>query len=271
VSLLVKILVGVALAYGALLAAAFFGQRKLMYFPDRERVSPRSVGLMQVEDLEIAAPDGARVMAWHGRAKAGQPTLLYFHGNGGSLADRAPRIERFMGEGWGVFMMTYRGYGGSTGSPTEVDNVADAKRAYDLLVARGCDPGTIFIYGESLGTGIAVQLAVEKAAAGLILDAPYTSTVAVAALRFPFLPVGRFLLDRYESARRIGGVTMPVLVLHGALDGVIPVVMGREMARLASEPKRYVEFPKGGHSDLYIGENQALDVVRAWVRGIVGR
>ncbi len=265
-SLLMKILIGLALVYAAVLAAAYFGQRKLMYFPSRERVTPQAAGLPQVEELEIAAPDGARVIAWHGRAKAGQPTLLYFHGNGGSLAARSVRIERFMAEGWGVFMMTYRGYGGSTGSPTEAHNVADAKRAYDQLVQRGSDPQSIFIYGESLGTGVAVQVAMEKPAAGLILDAPYTSTVDVAALRFPFLPVRPYVLDRYDNASRIGRLRMPLLVLHGALDGVIPVAMGREMARLAPEPKRYVEFPKGSHTDLYIGENQALDQVRAWIR-----
>ena len=268
-ALYVKILAGVVIAYALLVAAAYFGQRKLMYFPDRVRTLPAAAGLVGVDALEIAAPDGARVVAWHGRAKAGQPTLLYFHGNGGSLAARVPRIERFMAEGWGVFMMTYRGYGGSTGSPTEADNVADAKRAYDMLVARGVDPRAIFLYGESLGTGVAVQVALEKAAAGLILDAPYTSTVDVAAMRFPMLPVRPFVLDRYDSASRIGQLRMPVLILHGALDQIIPVPMGRALARLAPEPKRYVEFPNGGHSDLYLEGNNALAPVRAWVKGVL--
>jgi hypothetical protein len=265
-SLPLKVVFSLGLAYALILAAAYVAQRRLMYFPDRTRTPPAAIGLASVEELEIPAPDGVHVVAWHGRARPGAPTILYFHGNGGSLAARTPRIERFMAEGWGVFMMTYRGYGGSTGSPTEIDNVADAKRAYDTLIARGTDARAIILYGESLGTGVATQVALDKPAAGLILDAPYTSTVDVAAQRFPFLPVRPFLIDRYDTASRIARVRMPVLVLHGARDGVIPVTMGREIARLASEPKRYVEFPSGGHSDLYLAPNDALTAVRNWVR-----
>ncbi len=267
-STLQKLLITFTVVYALILAAAYFAQRKLMYFPDRARTSPQSIGLAHIEELEIAAPDGTRVVAWHGRAKPGQPTLLYFHGNGGSLAARQPRFERFMAEGWGIFMMTYRGYGGSTGSPTEVDNVADAMRAYDTLVARGAAPAAIILYGESLGSGVAVQVALEKPAAGLILDAPYTSAVDVASMRFPYLPVRPFLHDQYDSASRIARVRMPVLVLHGTRDGVIPVAMGREIARLAPDPKRYVEFPNGQHSDLYLAPNDALATVRDWVRGL---
>ena len=146
----------------------------------------------------LKTPDGARLVAWYGKAKPGQPTLLYFHGNAGSLAVRAERIRRFMDEGWGVYMMTYRGYGGSTGSPSETANVADARLAYGALVQEGVDPASIILYGESLGTGVAVRLATERPAGGLILDAPYTSIVEVAAQAYPFLPVRYFLKDRYE-------------------------------------------------------------------------
>ena len=115
----IKLAVGLAAAYGAIGFAGFLGQRKLMYFPDRHRTLPADVGLADVQERTIETPDGARVVAWYGRARPGRPTLLYFHGNGGSLSIRAPRIARFMNEGWGVYMMTYRGYGGSTGSPSE--------------------------------------------------------------------------------------------------------------------------------------------------------
>src|SRR5690348_7422876 len=148
----IKLLLGLALAYVLAVAAGYFAQRRLMYFPDVARVQPSEAGLAGVEERVLKTPDGERVVAWYGRARPGQPTLLYFHGNGGSLSIRAERIRRFMAEGWGVYMMTYRGYGGSTGSPTEVSNVADARLAYGALVHEGVDPASIVLYGESLGS-----------------------------------------------------------------------------------------------------------------------
>ena len=261
----IKLLLGVAAAYVLVAVAGYFAQRKLMYFPDRARVQPAEAGLANVEERVLKTPDGARVIAWYGKARPGQPTLLYFHGNGGSLAVRAERVRRFMAEGWGVYMMTYRGYGGGTGSPTENNNVADARLAHGALVLEGVAPSSIILYGESLGTGIATRLAVERPAAGLILDSPYTSIVDVAAQAYPFLPVRLFLMDRYETSKYIGNVKVPLLILHGERDGVVPVAMGRELFQLANEPKRLVVFPNGGHSNLYIDGNNALDAVRRWI------
>ncbi|MBX9590588.1 MAG: lysophospholipase [Hyphomonadaceae bacterium] len=261
----IKLLLGVAAAYVLVALAGYFGQRKLMYFPDRERVQPGQVGLAAVEERVLKTPDGARVIAWYGKARPGQPTLLYFHGNGGALSVRAERIRRFMAEGWGVYMMTYRGYGGSTGRATEVANVADARLAYGALVLEGVPPTSIILYGESLGTGIATRIAVERQVAGLILEAPYTSIVDVAAQAYPFLPVRALLTDRYETTKYIAHVKVPLLILHGARDGVVPVMMGRELARLANEPKRLVVFPDGRHSNIYVDGNNALAAVRQWI------
>ena len=136
-SLLVKLAVFALCAYAAILLAAYLGQRRLMYFPDRAYTRPAEVGLMDVEERVLKTPDGARVITWYGKAQPGKPTLLYFHGNAGSLAVRAERIRRFMNEGWGVCMMSYRGYSGSKGSPTETANVADARLAYGALVQDG--------------------------------------------------------------------------------------------------------------------------------------
>jgi uncharacterized protein len=264
--MLTKLVLGTLAGVFSVVAVAYFAQRRLLYFPDRARVDPTSIGLAAVMEYAISAPDGAVIVSWWGKARPRQPTLLYFHGNGGALVDRKPRIERYMAEGWGIFMMAYRSYGGSTGSPTEPDNVADGIRAFDALVAGGVRAGDIVVYGESLGTGVATQVAVARPdAAGLILDAPYTSTADVGALRYPFLPVQRAMHDKYETKHHILKMTRPLLVLHGTLDEVIPVAMGREVARLAREPKTFVEFPSGGHSDLYINGNTALDHVRAFI------
>jgi fermentation-respiration switch protein FrsA (DUF1100 family) len=264
-SVWIKVLLGAAAIYLLIGGAGYLAQRKLMYFPDRARVSPASVGLATVEERVLKTPDGEQVIAWYGKPQPGQPTLLYFHGNGGSLSIRAERIRRFMAEGWGVYMMTYRGYGGSTGSPTEVHNVADARLAYGALVHEGVAPKSIIAYGESLGTNIAVRIAAEREVGGLILDAPYTSIVDVAAGAYPFLPVRYFLTDRYETARYMASVKVPLLILHGERDGVIPVAMGKDLYRLANQPKRIALFPQGGHSNLYVDGNNAIEVVRAWV------
>ena len=266
-SLWIKLALGAVAVYAAVGLAAYLGQRKLMYFPDRVHRLPTEVGLTAVVERVIETSDGARIIAWYGKARPEKPTLLYVHGNGGSLAGRASRFARFMDEGWGVYMMTYRGYSGSTGSPSEAANVADARRAYQALVREGVPPRSIVVYGESLGSGIAVRLAAEVPVGGVILDAPYTSIVDVAAQAYPFLPVRLFLIDRYETTRYIADLEAPLLILHGARDGVVPVAMGRELARLAPEPKRLVVFPKGRHNDLYARGNNAIEVIRTWIDG----
>jgi fermentation-respiration switch protein FrsA (DUF1100 family) len=264
-SLLLKIAVFALCAYAAVLLAAYLGQRRLMYFPDAERVPPAEEELTGVAERVLKTPDGQRLVAWYGKARPGEPTILYFHGNAGGLADRAPRVQRFMGEGWGVYMLAYRGYAGSSGSPSETANVSDARLAYGALVEEGVDPASIIIYGESLGTGVAVRLATERPAAGLILDAPYTSIVEIAARAYFYLPVRYMLTDRYETRKYIAQVHMPLLILHGERDAVIPVANGRELLQLANEPKRLATFPNAGHSDIYVNGNPALDAVRDWI------
>jgi uncharacterized protein len=267
-SMLAKLAAFLLCAYAVVLLAAYLGQRRLMYFPDPQRVAPGEAGLIGVCERIVKTPDGERLVAWYGKARPGAPTILYFQGNAGGLAARAPRIQRFMEEGWGVFMLAYRGYAGSTGRPTEAANVADAGLAYAALTREGVAPATIILYGESLGTGVAARLATEQTAAGLILDAPYTSIVDVAAGAYPYLPVRYVLKDRYETASYLGKVHMPLLILHGERDQVIPVAMGRELFRVANEPKQLATFPAAAHSDIYADGNRALDTVRQWIAGL---
>jgi fermentation-respiration switch protein FrsA (DUF1100 family) len=261
--LLVKLAVGSLVALAVVMIGARVIERLLMYAPTTERVPPRQTGLTGVEEVEIATGDGHTVLAWHGRAAPGQPTLLYFHGNGGSLANRAERIRKYMEFGRGVFMMTYRGYGGSTGWPSERVNVADAERAYDALVASGVAAEDIILYGESIGTGVAVQVAGKRDVAGIILDAPYTSVLDVAVIFYPYLPVRTFLRDRYETVAHISKVKVPLLIVHGEADRVIPVEMGRAVYRAASEPKELVTIPRAGHSDH--GLFGSFDAIQSWI------
>jgi fermentation-respiration switch protein FrsA (DUF1100 family) len=259
---ILKFLMYVAIAYLVIVAVAYFAQRRFTYFPNGARVAPAEAGLQGVTEVEMTAPDGARIIAWYAPAPPGQPTLLYFHGNGGGLANRAMRLARYRDAGFGVFMMSWRGYSGSTGRPTEVDNVADARRAYEHLIALGLTPSDIILFGESLGTGVAVQIAAAVPVAGVILDAPYTSIVEVGAQAYPFLPLRWLMVDRYESDQHIAAINAPLLILHGARDPVIPLEMGKRMHTRAREPKRIVVFPEGRHVDL--DTYGAVDVVRDW-------
>jgi uncharacterized protein len=247
---------------------AYFGQRKLIYFPDRTRVPPAELGLVGVEERILKTPDGERLVVWYAKAKPGEPTLLYFHGNGGGLKDRAERIRLFMNEGWGVYMMAYRGYAGSSGSPTEVANVADARLAYGALQLEGVTAEATIAYGESLGSNVAARIAVERRVGGLILEAPYTSITKLGSETYPFLPVDLLLIDRYDTDRVIAQVKVPLLVMHGARDRTVPLAMGREIARLANEPKRLVVLADAGHNNLYFDGNNALGIVRDWLRGL---
>lgn len=238
-------------------------QRHLMYFPDTAYFTPEAAGLSGVSELVLDTPDGARVIAWYAKAASGQPTILYFHGNAGSLETRNERIKKYMARGLGVFMMTYRGFGGSSGSPSETANVADAMLAFNTLTGAGVDPLDVIVYGESLGTGVAVQVAAEKRVAGLVLDAPYTSMVDLAALHYPYIP-GRWLMtDRYETRAHIGRVTAPLLVMHGERDTIVPVAMGREVHALAPGPKTLKTFPGAGHDDHY--KFGSYDTLYAWI------
>ena len=269
-ALILKIAVGMALAVGLLALLVPRVERRLMYFPNTFYVTPAEAGLAGVEERLLATADGAHVMAWFAPPKPGRPTVLYFHGNAGALDSRFARFERYMADGVGVFMMTYRGFAGSSGSPSEAANVADAKLAYDTLAGLGVDPADIVVYGESLGTGVATQVAAARPVGGLVLEAPFTSMVDLAALHYPLLArVGRiFMRDRYDTRAHIVSVTAPLLIIHGEADGIIPVAMGRELHGLAAGPKTIRTFPGAGHADHVMFGSQ--EVVLEWIGSLKG-
>jgi fermentation-respiration switch protein FrsA (DUF1100 family) len=174
--------------------------------------------------------------------------VLYFHGNGGALRLRADRFKKLAAGGIGLIGVSYRGYGGSTGQPTEAGLIEDARAAYAFAAARY--PGRIAAWGESLGTGVAIALAAEKPVSRLILEAPYSSTVDIAAAQYWFLPVRLLMKDQFRSDLRIARVTAPVLIIHGDADRIIPIQYGQRLFSLIPGKKRMVRFPGGGHNDL---------------------
>jgi hypothetical protein len=251
-----------ALAVGAL----FFAQRSLLYPGSGQVTNAAQAGLAGiVEDVVLATPDGERLVAWWKPPEIGRAVVIYFHGNGGSLWNRRDRARALAATGRGLLMVSYRGYSGSTGTPSEEGLRIDARTAYDF-VAKPYEPSRIVLYGESLGTGVAVRLAAEREVGGLILDAPYTSTAAVAAARFPFVPVSLLMRDQYRSAEIIGNVKAPILIMHGTADRVIPFAFGEELHAAAPEPKRFVRFEGQGHTTLL--EQGGLAEVDAFLKPI---
>jgi hypothetical protein len=193
----------------------------------------------------------------------GQPTILYFQGNGDTLGYRAERMRLFAAEGYGVLMLAWRGYSGSTGEPSERAAFADAALAYTTLRSEGVEPSDIVLYGESLGTNIATRIALAYEARALILEAPYPSMVEAWRQFAPILPVGRILRDRFDTLAVIGGLRLPLLVIHGERDRMVGFRLGRRVFVAAPEPKRFVGFPEAGHTNLY--RHGAIDAVRRFI------
>lgn len=259
-----KILMGILLsilgAYGVLAAALYFGQRALMYHPP-EKIArpPASVGFPQASIARIKTADGEQIVTWFVPPKEGKPIVLFFHGNAEILAWRAERFKKLTANGIGLLGVSFRGYGGSTGSPTEAGLIADGEAAYKFAAARYSEK-RIAIWAYSLGSGVGVRLAAAHPAAKLVLEAPYTSAVDVAAALYPFVPVRWMMHDQFHSIDYIKDVHAPLLVLHGERDRVVPIAFGEELFAAANEPKRFVRFPEGGHVNL--DDFGAAEIVR---------
>jgi fermentation-respiration switch protein FrsA (DUF1100 family) len=251
--------------YVGLVAVMYLAQRALMYFPYTARMTPQEADFPQAQEIMLRAADGTNVIAWLVPPQENNPLVLYFHGNGGSVAHRVARFRKLIDDGTGLVALSYRGYGGSEGSPTEEGLIADARAAYDFARTRYPD-ARIVLWGESLGTGVAVAIAAEKDVAAVILEAPFTSAADVAFSAYPFLPVSLLMKDQFRSDARIGKVTAPVLIMHGERDRVVPFRLGERLFAMANEPKRFVRFPDGGHEDL--DRYDHLNAARAFLSGL---
>jgi fermentation-respiration switch protein FrsA (DUF1100 family) len=247
-------------AYALITAYMYATQRSHQYFPGRQGLSASAVGLVGVEDLKLTSKDGETLQAWYSEAKQGKATILYLQGNGGEISDRPQRFATYQAAGYGVFFLSYRGYGASTGSPSEQGLVNDARAAYDWLVARGLKPEDILLVGESLGSGVAVQLAAERPIKALALEAPFSSAANVAASAYWWLPVRLLMKDKFDSFAFIGKVKAPLLITHGDLDGVVPLSEGQSLFALANEPKEMVVVPGGTHGSIFELETWAREI-----------
>ncbi len=240
-----------AVVYGVLLTCLFLFQRRILFRPDTTPPGLDRVAVPGLRAMSVPTADGLALLAWYlPPATADGPVVLHLHGNAGHIGHRAYRLEPLRQLGWGVMLLEYRGFGGNPGRPSEAGLLADARAGRAALEAMGVAAERLILWGESLGSGLAVRLAAERPAAALLLEAPYTSIAAMARLRYPFVPVGSLLLDHFDSLSVIAQVRAPVLVLHGGRDRLIPVTMGRALFAAAPEPKRLWIAEMAGHVDL---------------------
>jgi uncharacterized protein len=238
------------LLYGGGLAFLFFKQRSMLFpIPPVGRTAPDAAGLPEAEEQVLTTADAEKIIIWHVPAKPGHPVVLFFPGNGDFLAGRVSRFKGITDDGTGLVALSYRGYAGSSGAPSEQGLLQDAAAAYAFTAAR-YDPARIVAWGFSLGTGVATALGAEQKIGKLILESPYTSTVDVASSLLRIVPVSLLMRDQFHSDQRIARVTVPLLIMHGSDDPAIPIRFGERLFALAHEPKQFVRFAGGGHENL---------------------
>jgi uncharacterized protein len=248
---LVTILLLAMAIYASIVFLAYSFQERLLFHPRSVRVDPTTVSGLPIgmKEIQLKSEDGEELIAWYLPAKAGKPTILFFDGNGGHLPWSLLRWQKIAALDMGVFALAYRGYSGSSGRPSEAGLHRDAVAGYEWL-ARQVNSKDIIIHGSSLGSGVAIKLAVNRSVRALVLEAPYMSIADVASRRLWFLPVRLLLRNTFLSSDWIAGVKVPILIIHGDNDNTIPISQGKDIFELANQPKWFVEFTGAGHNDL---------------------
>lgn len=238
-------------AYLLTLAYLYFMQTSIIFKPGGP--DPFAMDHTPFQAFVYQTPMGLKERGLWFPPDKDHPVIVYFHGNAGNIGTRLGRARKYLGKGYGVALVEYRGYGGNPGVPSEKNLYEDARAAIDAIRDKGVPLRQMVLYGESLGSGVAVQMATEKPQVkALVLEAPYTSIVDVAAQRYWFLPIRSFVKEKFDSAKKIGAVKMPVLIMHGTNDGVIPYEMGQALFKKVTSPdKVFVSIKGARHNNLY--------------------
>lgn len=240
-----------ALLYLSVLTYFFFDQRNLLYYPTHTYTPLAEAHANPAfQEISVTTQDGIPLKAWYAPAASKPCTVVFFHGNADSLQSAAHVADPYISAGYGFLLAEYRGYSGLPGSPTEAGLYNDARADVRGLLARGVEEKRIILFGHSLGTGVAVEMATEFHAGGVMLLAPFLSIPQAAQVHYPFLPAALLTLDRYDNEKKIGWVHMPLLIANGAQDQVIPPSEGIKLDSLANQPKEFREFPGRGHVDV---------------------
>ena len=229
--------------YLFVLVLLYFYQRNLLYHPNENNYSGDKI-LVDIEKVKIETTDSIELLGWyHKKNLKDFKTLVYFHGNAGSLENRIHKLNHFRDMNINFLIIAWRGFSGNNGKPSEKGLYEDGKSTIDWLIKKGLSEQDIILYGESLGTGIATHLAQNKDFAGVILETPFTSMVDAAKTFYPYIPVNLLLKDKFENYKKIKNINSPILIMHGEVDQIVPFKMGKKIYEIANEPK-YSYFTK---------------------------
>lgn len=251
----------VAIAYAFFVAFMYFGQRSMLFPGATAGVDPVPERPPWGEHVKLLTGDGETLHALYASADKGRSAAIFFHGNGDTILNLGFMAAAFAQRDIGLLAVSYRGYGGSSGTPSEPGLIADGLAAWDWLAQR--HHGPVMVVGQSLGSAVAVAVAAERASAGLVLISAPDSVLALARAHYPYLPIGPLIRDPFRSDMRIVDVGEPKLFLHGDRDTVVPLRHGRALYELAPEPKELKVLPGIGHNDLW--SHETLEAVADFI------
>lgn len=243
-------------AYLSILAFMFFFQRTFMYHPSAKNYSPEKI-TFQYEEVFIPSSDNIGLKSWFSFDLPSKKTILFFHGNAGELDARIYKLNILKDLGLNFLIISYRGYSGNKGKPSEKGFYEDAQSAVKWLENKGIKKENIILYGESIGTGVATETASRDKYAGVILESPFTSLVDMGKKLYPFLPVSILQKDRYENDKKIKLIQYPILIMHGKADTIVPFDMGKKLYDKAQEPK-FNFFPEDDNHMMAFNEDMKI-------------
>ena len=225
------------LIYFFIIISTYIFQRNLLYHPTENNYFGDRL-LVSIQKIKIKTKDNIELEAWyHNKNLNDYKTILFLHGNAGSLENRIHKINHFKDIKVNFLLVSWRGFNGNKGKPTEEGLYEDANSAIRWLNSKGIKDNNIILYGESLGTGIVTEVAQYKSFSGIILESPFTSMIDAGKNKYPFLPVKLLLKDKYESNKKMKNINIPILVMHGKADKLVPFHMGKKIFELANKPK----------------------------------
>jgi uncharacterized protein len=262
---LIILLVILVWAFGTL-------ERRSLYYPDKEMAATPAIDQLAFDDVFLKTSDGVRIHGWFvPGALKGKPgkTIVVFHGNAGNISHRLDKLLELRKLDVNVLLLDYRGYGKSEGLPSEQGTYRDGEAAYTYLTEeRKIPPADLIFYGESLGSAVAVEMARRHPVGGLILESPFTSTIAMGKLVFPWLPVRWMVRYRYDNLSKIPELRLPILIMHSPQDEVVPFAMGQQLYAAAPQPKTFFELT-GDHNGGYERTGRRyVEAMSSFLKGI---
>jgi hypothetical protein len=243
--------------YFLVLVFLYFYQRNLLYHPNENNYSGDKISV-DIKKVKIPTSDNIELLGWyHEKNLKDYKTVIYFHGNAGSLENRIHKLNHFQDININFLIIAWRGFSGNDGKPSEQGLYVDGKSAIYWLTKKGIEEKNLILYGESLGTGVVTHLAQNKSFAGVILETPFTSMIDVAKIVYPYIPVNLLLKDKFENYKKIKNINSPILIMHGEADQIVPFSMGKKIYEIANKPK-YSYFTKYDDHMMEYDENLVL-------------